>query len=153
MMKRFASLFIIASVALLAGPGAADTLQAARLLGTWRLIYKGNYGYTFQFYKNYRSVCIIHLNTSAVIFKGIYSIEDDHSIRINIYEMKNDCNSFSPSSRTGFTKTSSTYFVFRAAFPGGGKTPILQLSPVRMVIDGRSSDGYFEPEIRLAKSP
>lgn len=147
------ALFIVASIIPVTSPVAADQIQLARFLGTWRLLYKGNYGYTFQFHKNYRSVCIIHLNTSAVVFKGIYTLEDDKTVRINIYEMKNDCNARRPSTGTGFTKTLSTYFIFRAAFSGPKNAPVLLLSPSRTVIDGRSSEGYFEPEIRLARAP
>ncbi|MCU0843826.1 MAG: hypothetical protein MUC76_02750 [Spirochaetes bacterium] len=153
MIKRLMALCIIAAIIQITNLTAADKLQPAMFLGTWRLLYKGNYGYTFRFHKNYRSVCVIHLNTSAVVFKGIYAIEDDKTIRINIYEMKNDCNARMPSTGAGFTKTSSTYFIFRAVFSGAKNAPVLILSPSRTVIDGRSSEGYFEPEIRLSRAP
>lgn len=153
MIKRTIALFLFFCLLPVSGLHSAGKLDLSRLYGTWRLLYQGGYGYTFKFQKNYQSICIIHLHTSAVVFKGIYTAEGDDAIRINIYEMKNDANALSPSSGPGFTKTSSTYFVFHASFTGTPKAPVLVLMPTRTVIDGRSSDGYFEPEIRLTRSP
>lgn len=152
-MKRTLAILLSFWLLPVTGLHPAGKLDISRLHGTWRLLYKGGYGYTFRFQKNYQSLCVIHLNTSAVVFKGIYTAEGDDAIRINIYEMKNDANALSPSSGSGFTKTSSTYFIFRASLSGTSKAPGLVLSPTRTVIDGRSSDGYFEPEIRLVRSP
>lgn len=152
MFKRMVTFLIISLILPAAALHPVEKLEPARLHGTWRLLYRGGYGYTFKFQKNFQSVCIIHLNTSAVVFKGVYTIENENAVRINIYEMKNDCNAQSPSTGAGFTRTSSTYFVFRASLSGVTPPPVLMLYPSRTVIDGRSSDGYFEPEIRLTRT-
>lgn len=153
MMKRTPALLLFFWLLSATGLHPAGKLDVSRLYGTWRLLYQGGYGYTFRFQKNYQSSCVIHLNTSAVIFKGIYTAEGDDAIRIQIYEMKNDVNAISPSFGSGFTKTSSTHFIFRASLSGTPKTPVLVLWPTRTVIDRRFSEGYFEPEIRLMRLP
>ena len=153
MLNRAITLFVIFCIFPASILSPAEKIQHSRLFGTWRLLYRGGYGYSFTFQKNYQSICVIHLNTSAVVFKGIYTFEGDDALRINIYEMKNDASASYPPAGAGFTKTSSTYFVFRASFTGPAASPVLVLIPTRCVIDGRSSDGYFEPEIRLSRSP
>lgn len=63
-------------------------LNFKTLSGNWNLMYGNDYGYSFRFFKNYRAIVIVYLNTNSVIFKGVYNIENSNAIRINISEMK-----------------------------------------------------------------
>ena len=125
-------------------------LKFEELTGRWKLLYANNYGYDFRFYKNYRSLVILHLNNHALIFKGVYTIENENDIKINIYAMKR-----SPGKRLklygGFVKTKSSHFLFQGQVQARGKKPQLVVNPKRIVIDGNNSDGYFEPVIKLKK--
>ncbi len=132
-------------------PVESEPVNPGQIHGRWLLIYRGNYGYQFHFFKNYRALSVIYLNTSAVVFKGIYSMEDATTLRINIYEMKNsqpaNINYYS-----GFVKTNSSYFLFKIKRYNESKTQFLEMEMIKIVIDGRSSEGYFEPVIKLKKS-
>jgi hypothetical protein len=119
--------------------------------GKWRLMYKSNSGYEFRFYSNYRAFCILYYGSNALVFKGIYSIETDQ-IRININAIKNSRNVRKIDMRNKFTKTSSSYFIFNAKLHESKKKSELILKPVKTIIDGNDSNGYFEPEIKLKKS-
>ena len=139
-------LLVFAGGALLSKP-----MQSGDLIGTWRLMYRGHYGYTFRFYRNYRALCILHLRVNALIFKGVYTIEENNRIRINIYEMKNEQNPARPNLRRNFVKTSSSYFIFQGTLHRTNNRPKLLLQPVTIIIDGMSSAGYFEPSFELIK--
>ncbi len=119
--------------------------------GNWDLKYGNNYGYSFRLGKNYRAIIILYLNCNSILFKGVYTIEKDNILRINISEMKKEegVNKINPT--RGFTQVKSSYFLFHAKiFEKTGK-PVLELKPVRILIDDNSSDGYFEPLIKLTK--
>ncbi len=150
-MKR--SLYI-AIILLTSSQGILYSEQLKRndLIGRWSLIYRGNYGYTFRFYKNYRALCILYLRLNALVFKGIYTIEDNNMIRINIYEMKNEENISRINLKRKFTKTVSSYFIFQGTINESDKKKKLLLKPIKIVIDGRNSDGYFEPAFQLNKN-
>ncbi len=128
-----------------------EQLKPNNLVGGWSLIYRGNYGYKFRFYKNYRVLCILYLRLNALVFKGIYTVEDNNRIRINIYEMKNEENISRINLKRNFVKTSSSYFIFQGNIDKSSKKKKLLLKPIEVVIDGRRSDGYFEPAFTLNK--
>jgi hypothetical protein len=134
-----------------AGTLPAKPLQTSDLIGTWRLLYRGHYGYTFRFYRNYRALCMLHLRVNALIFKGVYTIEENNKIRINIYEMKNEQNPARPNLKKNFVKTSSSYFIFQGTLHRSNNRMKLLMQPVTIVIDGMSSAGYFEPSFELVK--
>jgi hypothetical protein len=119
--------------------------------GNWDLKYGADYGYSFRLGNNYRAVVILYLSSSSVIFRGVYTIEEDDLIRINISEMKREDRVKGINTNSGFTKVKSSYFIFHSRlFEKEGKT-IMELRPVRIFIDNNSSDGYIEPLIRLVK--
>jgi len=126
-------------------------LQLNDIVGSWRLKYPDNYGYDFRFYKNYRALVVLYLNNDALLFKGVYTIEETNQIRINIYEMKRENNVKSVNTGSGFIKAKSSYFLFRGAAEKGKKPATLILNPVKIFIDGNDSDGYFEPVMRLKR--
>lgn len=144
-------LYIAVILLILSGVLYSDQIKPNHLIGRWSLIYRGNYGYRFRFYKNYRALCILYLRINALVFKGIYTIEDNNMIRINIYEMKNEENISRINLKRNFTKTASSYFIFQGTIKESRKEKKLLLKPVRIVIDGRNSDGYFEPAFQLNK--
>jgi len=118
--------------------------------GKWRLKYRNNYGYYFKFYKNFKSRVILYLHNHALVFKGVYTIENNQ-IRINIYEMKRARRFSNVNSRKGFVKAKSSYFLFKGQIQELKKKKYLVVSPVKIEIDGNNSDGYFEPEIKLKR--
>lgn len=118
--------------------------------GKWRLMYKNYFGYEFRFQPNYRVFCIIYSGTNAIIFKGIYSI-DKNTLTININEMKNEENIHRIDLWRKFTKTSSSYFIFNLELAGKEKNKTLILKPVKTIIDGNDSNGYFESEVNLKR--
>ncbi len=142
-MRRIIAVFLI-TAALSTG---AQALKLETLHGSWKLIYRGDYGYAFHFYPDYRALIIIYLGNHAVIFKGVYTSEED-KVRVNVYEMKDDMNIAYPNLSGGFQKVASTYFLFSGSVNGSE----LALYPVRVIIDGNNSEGYFEPEIKLQKN-
>lgn len=119
--------------------------------GNWDLKYGDNYGYSFRLGKNYRAVVILYLSCSSVIFRGIYTIEKDDILRINISEMKREEGVSGINITSGFNQVKSSYFLFNSRiFEKTGKT-IMELRPVKILIDDNTSDGYFEPLVRLVK--
>jgi hypothetical protein len=127
-----------------------SAIELGSIQGKWKLAYRGNYGYQFQFYKNYRALCILYLGNETVIFKGVYTNENEN-LRINIYEMRRDSSPNSADYTRNFIKTSSSYFVFRAEYQKEKTDQYLILFPEKTFIDGISSEGYFEPTIKLKK--
>lgn len=119
------------------------------LRGNWELLYDNSYGYTFRLGKNYRAVVIVYLNSSSIIFKGIYNIEDSDKLRINISEMKREDKIKDLNLKTDFLKVKSSFFVFQCTITGKGKSKKLSLRRDTISIDGSDSDGYFEPLIEL----
>lgn len=119
--------------------------------GNWDLKYGDNYGYSFRLGKNYRAVVILYLNCSSIVFKGVYTIEKDDILRINVSEMKREESVNKINTSSGFNQVKSSYFLFHARiFEKTGK-PTMELRPVRILIDDNTSDGYFEPLVRLVK--
>ena len=120
------------------------------LNGTWTLFYGNNYGYTFKFFKNYRAVVILYLNSASIVFKGIYNIENADSMTINISEMKRENNTKDINLKTGFNKAKSSQFIFNTRIlQGQAKKKFLELRPQKIQIDGADSEGFFEPYIKL----
>ena len=66
--------------------------------------------------------------------------------------MKNEENISRINLRNNFTKTSSSYFIFHGVIKKSKWKKILQLNPIKIIIDGRNSEGYFEPVIELKKN-
>ena len=117
--------------------------------GKWRLKYGDNYGYFFRFYKNYKSIIILYLKNYSLVFKGVYTIEGNNNIRINIFAMKKEPKTKNINLYRGFTKTKSSYFIFKSYTVK--KIKMLIIKPVQIIIDGNTSKGYFEPIIKLKK--
>ncbi len=141
---------VIFIVCLLAGSASISSGAANDdLKGKWRLMYKNNYGYEFQFLDNYRTFCIIYNNTNALIFKGIYSIDGDR-LTININAMKSEENIHAIDLWRKFAKTSSSYFIFRIKLTGKDAMTLVVM-PLKTIIDGNDTSGYFEPEISLKR--
>jgi hypothetical protein len=125
-------------------------LSFKNVIGTWSLIYSGNYGYAFNLSQSYRATVILYLNMEILTFRGVYTIEDGNKLRININEMKEEHRG--GGKNKSFVKAKSSYFLF-----GGYKTKksgreTLYLKPLAIIIDGNNSEVYFEPLIKLAKS-
>lgn len=119
------------------------------LSGTWTLLYGNDYGYSFRFYKNYRAVVILYLNSSSIVFKGVYNIESSDTIRINISEMKRVESVKNIDIKGGFQKAKSSHFIFTTKVLSGDGKKNLELRPQKISIDGSDSEGYFEPYIKL----
>ncbi len=119
------------------------------LSGNWDLLYGNDYGYSFKFYKNYKAVVILYLNSSSIIFKGVYNIESGDSIRINISEMKREESVKNIDLKSGFSKAKSSHFIFNTRITNSNGKKNLELRPLTIFIDGSDSDGYFEPFIKL----
>lgn len=122
------------------------------LSGNWNLIYENDYGYNFKFYKNYRAVVILYLNTTSIIFRGVYNIETSDTIRINISEMKRVESVKNINLKGGFVKAKSSHFIFNTRITSSGGKKSLELKPDKIFIDGSDSEGYFEPYIKLEYS-
>ena len=128
-------------------------LSFKNVIGNWRLKYSGNYGYYFSLSPNYHALVIIYLNTQALIFRGVYTINDENKLRINISEMKDEPRVTALNLYKGFMKAKSSYFLFAGYRVKKNNRAALNLQPRAIVIDGNNSDGYFEPSIKLAKEP
>lgn len=138
-MKAFLMIFCITI--------AAYGINFNEVIGTWRLYYRGNYGYEFAFNKSYRAVCVVRFKETSIYFRGVYTIDERKNLRINISEMKNE----EPGSSGKYNSVSSSYFIFDAKrYQQGGKD-YLELRPIDIVINGNTSDGYFEPIMKLVK--
>jgi hypothetical protein len=120
------------------------------LTGTWSLFYGNNYGYNFKFYKNYRAIVILYLNNSSIIFKGIYNVESSDTIIINVSEMKREEKITDINFKTGFNKAKSSQFIFNTRIIyNTDRKKNLELRPLKILIDGTESEGFFEPYIKL----
>jgi hypothetical protein len=117
--------------------------------GVWELKYGTGYGYNFRFYKNFKSLIVLYLKKSSIVFKGVYTLEETNTIRVNIFEMKFAGSSKAIFSPGGFTKTKRSYFIFKGHLKKReGKTRLI-MKAEKIFIDGKSSQGYFEPLIKL----
>ncbi len=117
------------------------------VIGTWRLYYRGNFGYEFSFNKSYRAVCVVRFKETSIYFRGVYTIDERKNLRINISEIKNE----EPGSSGKYNPVSSSYFIFDAKrYQQSGKD-CLELRPIDIVINGNTSEGYFEPIMKLVK--
>jgi hypothetical protein len=132
---------------------ARSSMSFKNIIGNWRLKYSGNYGYCFNLYPNYRALVIIYLNTQSLIFRGVYTIDEKNKLKINISEMKEEPRTSGFNLGGGFVKAKSSYFLFSGYRVIKDKSERLYLRPSAIVIDGKNSDGYFEPFIRLTKEP
>ena len=128
-----------------------EPLTFRDVAGKWTLLYPNDYGYEFQFFRNYSSLTILYLNNHALLFKGVYTIEEGNRLRLNIYEMKRSKNVKYVNKSSGFLKAKSSYFLFQCSTAGENSSKRLILRPIKIIIDGNSSDGYFEPIIKLKK--
>ena len=118
--------------------------------GRWTLIYPEDYGYDFRFYPGYKALVILYLRTYSLVFSGVYNLEEKNRIKISISEMKKADTVAGINLHAGFTKVKSSHFEFNAGFQEkDSKTLILR--PVNIIIDGNSSEGYFEPLLKLRK--
>lgn len=125
----------------------AGAIDFKEVVGTWRLHYRGNYGYEFMFNRSYRAVCVVRLKEMTIYFRGVYTIDDQKNLRINISEIKNQ----EPGRAAKYNPVSSSYFVFEAKrYQHAGKD-YLELRPIDIIINGKSSEGYFEPVMKLVK--
>ncbi len=144
-MKNIRSLVMV--LAALAPFSLDARLAFSDFHGTWRLFYRGNYGYEFSFNRSYRAYCAIRLQGSMLFFRGVYTLDESNNLRINVSEMKNQ----ELGARGKYAPVASSYFIFEARrFKEGGRD-FLELRPRTIVINGNNSDGYFEPVIKLAK--
>mgnify|MGYP000908887993 CR=1 FL=1 len=129
--------------------GTKTGLSFTSLRGTWELIYGDNYGYYFRFDRNYKAIVVLYLNDSSVIFKGVYTIEDANTLRINISAMKREERLKDLDFKEGFVAVNSSYFIFKGRITGSAKSKKLELKSDTISIDGSDSEGYFEPLIEL----
>jgi len=129
----------------------AQPVTFETISGTWELKYPNNYGYTFRFFKNYRSIVILYLNNHALVFKGVYTFEGSNLVRINIYEMKKSRRLSGINLHSGFVKAKSSFFKFSVELRERKKNKLLLVRPRNITIDGNNSDGYFEPLIKLKR--
>lgn len=125
-------------------------LSFKNVIGTWSLMYSGNYGYAFSLSHSYRATVILYLNMEILTFRGVYTIEEGNKLRININEMREEHRG--GGKNRGFVKAKSSYFLFGGYKTKKGGRETLYLKPLAIIIDGNNSEGYFEPLIKLAKS-
>ncbi len=126
-----------------------EPINFKNIRGIWRLKYANRYGYEFRLHSSYRAIVIIFLKDSSLVFRGIYTISDEGTLKITLSEMKRvtGVNRINVSSH--FVKTKSSYFYFAAGC--NMKPKALVLRPKKIFIDGNNSEGYFEPLISLKK--
>jgi hypothetical protein len=124
-------------------------LVLSDIQGVWELKYGTGYGYNFRFYKNFKSLIVLYLKKSSIVFKGVYTLEETNSVRVNIIEMKFAGSSKAIFSPAGFTKTKQSYFIFKGHQKERDGKKIFVMKPEKIFIDGKSSHGYFEPRIKL----
>lgn len=150
-LKLFSVLIIIFCFMPLQGENTASKsgLSFNSLRGTWELLYSDNYGYSFRFDRNYKAIVVIYMNDSSVIFKGVYTIEDANTLRINISAMKREERLKDLDYKDGFVNVKSSYFIFKGRITGALKSRKLELKSDTISIDGSDSEGYFEPLIEL----
>ena len=147
----FSAVFFILSAQNRAYGQSEELVNFKNVIGTWSLVYGNDYGYNFRFGKNYRAVIILYLNTSSIIFKGIYTIEEKGILRVNVSEMKREEKIKNLNTRSGFNKAKSSYFIFQGRHITEESGKFLELRTVKISIDGNDSEGFFEPLVKLEK--
>ena len=124
------------------------------IAGKWTLMYPQNYGYEFAFLDDYDAEITLYLNTAIIKFKGKFLLEDSRRIRIMISEMmqKDEITDYADYTKEkNFVSVRDSYFLFDGRIIKDSKPEILVLNPIRIIAQGRNSEGYFEPQIRLKK--
>ncbi len=144
-MKKVSAILLV--MVFIMPAGLLARLSFADFHGTWRLMYRGNYGYEFSFNKSYRANCIIFLQHSTLRFRGVYTLDEQNRLRINLSDMKHQEHGTSAK----FTRLGSSYFIFNAEKGKSSGGEYLELRPVTIIINGQNSEGYFEPVIKLSK--
>jgi hypothetical protein len=140
-MKRTIFTFFL-SLCVISGPAFPLTLSDC--YGRWQ-----NGIYTFTFNKNYTASVIIDINPrESIVFSGVFNVEKDNLIRINISEMK-QCPRGTAFSKSGFSKTASSHFIFSLDPKADKRTLVVR--PKTITIDGNNGEGYFEPEMVLKR--
>lgn len=147
-MNKFISIIIILYSILIQ---SAVSMQPGDINGKWIFKYNASYGYEFSFTNSKFADIIIFMKSNFLLFKGIYQIKDTNTINIEVLEMK-----YSPSLsdiRSGkeLTKTSSSRIIFKGQKSISGGKSYLILTTESVKIDGNSSEGFFDPEIKLKK--
>jgi len=132
-------------------PETVEQIDFKNISGTWSLMYDNNYGYTFKLGKSYKAVVILYLSTASIVFKGVYTIEEKNTLRINISEMKREEKVKGLNTGSGFKKAKSSYFLFQSRIVNDSGKTFLEVRPVTISIDGNDSGGYFEPLIKLPR--
>jgi len=133
-----AAALVVSGVALQAAP-----LSLNDCYGRWH-----NPIYVFTFNRNYTASIIIFVNQNeSYVFNGVFNIDKDNLVRVNINEMKS-CPPSSSFSRSGYSKAASSHFTFLVE--SKGKT--MTVRPKEIIIDGNNSEGYFDQEIVLKKN-
>jgi len=126
-------------------------LDYSELFGKWTLKYPQNYGYEFIFSGDYDAEITLHLNDVKINFKGKFSLDDNHRIRITLSEMAQKDEITVGEKKHNFTPVKDSYFLFKGRMIRDAKPKTLVLNPIKIITEGISSDGYFEPQIRLKK--
>ena len=140
MKKIICALFLLPLVNLSAAP-----LSLSDCYGCWK-----NGIYTFTFNRNYTSTIVIGINQNeCIVFSGVFNVEKDNQIRVNISEFK-QCPRGMAFVRSGFSKTASSHFIF-AIDPKADKRTLV-IRPKEIIIDGNNSEGYFDQEMALKKN-
>lgn len=121
------------------------------LAGTWRLRYPGGFGYDFRFGKSYQSVIVVYTSSFALVFRGVTKITAADMVRINVYGMKRVDSGRGIYSESGLTRVKSSYFDFRIVTGDRNGKEVITVVPVKLIIDGNDSQGYFEPRFTLQK--
>jgi len=144
-------LMIMAFAQNLARAEKVEQITFKNVPGTWALMYENSYGYSFKLGKNYKAVVILYLSTASLIFKGVYTIEENNVLRINISEMKREEKVKGLNTWGGFKKAKASYFLFQSRIILDGGKKYMEVRPAKISIDGNDSGGYFEPLIKLAR--
>lgn len=126
-------------------------LKLDDVIGRWNVKYSGNFGYDFRIFRNFKAIIIINLNTQSFVFKGVWTLDGPNRMKINIFEIKTDPNPLTPNIYSGFVKANASYFLFFAYRNDKPGEKNIILKPEKIIIDSNSSDGYFEPVIKLKK--
>ena len=122
-----------------------SALSPADCYGQWK-----DATYVVSLNRNCTASVIIYVNPQeAYVFNGVFTIEKDNQLRINISEMKS-CPRSKAFAKSGFTKTASSRFVFTAQ-TRDSRGKMLILRPKEVMIDGNDSAGYFDSELTLRK--
>jgi hypothetical protein len=129
----------------------SSPLDYSELLGKWTLAYPQNYGYEFTFLDDYNAEITLHLNDVIIKFKGKFSLEDSYRIRVTLFEMMQKDEITVLEKKYSFTPVRDSYFLFKGKMVRDSNPKTLILNPIKIITEGRDSEGYFEPQIRLKK--